>query len=111
VGQRNQYTLTVDSDIALNIYASATGERTPDSWLYGYVAMFDPFVCIYDAQRNLLFWNDEISFQDAEGDQPLFDAGLEGIELVAGIYTVEVRGAAETNAGPYVLIVESAGDE
>ena len=108
IGTRVKYILTLDVDTALNIYAKATGPRTDDAS----GMKFDPVLYIYDAEDNTLFWNDEYSIShlslDAEG---IWDAGLEGVEVAAGNYSIEVGGGGDFNAGPYTLIVESVASE
>ena len=101
-GNRVRYTLTLDSDSSLNLLVNATGLST--NVLSG--GRFDPVLYIYDAHGHLLFWNNEIAISDeVVGDG---DAGVEGIALSAGDYTVEVGGYYDFIAGPYKLVVESA---
>jgi hypothetical protein len=115
IGYRVRHTLTLDASTTLNVYANATGPRTNDES----GTTFDPMLYVYDAQGRSLFWNDEITYKDDSiyNDDPLnttigiSDAGLEGIELTAGVYTIEVGGAFDFVAGPYELIVESAVSE
>jgi hypothetical protein len=62
---------------------------------------------IYDEQGNLLFWNDEgtgLSMHKG-GEDWVFDAALETVSLNAGVYTIEVAGFVDLNAGPFALIV------
>ena len=107
--QRVRYALSLEDDTVLNIYARATGARSPESWDAG---PFDSSLVIYDAEGRLLFWNDEISLVDnTQGTLDAFDAGLEGVSLTAGSYIVEVAGSVDIIAGPYVLIVENAATE
>jgi hypothetical protein len=109
VAQRVRYTLTVDADTTLNIYVNATGLRKYGSWGSG---RFDPQLYIYDAQGNLLFWNDELSFADDSSATPeAYDAGLEQLALNAGNYFVEAAGSVDIVAGPYMLVVESVAIE
>jgi hypothetical protein len=110
VGTRVQYTLTLDADASLNLYANATGPRTDGVS----ETTFDPALYVYDAQGRSLFWNDEITYKDdAINDTTLgiFDAGLERIDLAAGVYTIEVGAALDFVSGPYELIVESAASD
>ena len=110
IGTRVKYTLTLDADTSLNLYANSTGPRTDGVS----ETTFDPALWVYDAQGRSLFWNDEITYKDdAINDTTLgiFDAGLEGIELAAGVYTIEVGAALDFVSGPYELIVESAASD
>jgi hypothetical protein len=66
---------------------------------------FDPALYVYDAEGNLLYWSNETAF----GDAALFEASIEGMELPAGSYTIEVRGFTDLISGPYELVLESAG--
>jgi hypothetical protein len=94
VGNRVQYTLTLDADVSLNLYANATGPRTNDES----GTTFDPALYVYGAQGRSLFWNDEITYNDdsiSDATIGIFDAGLEGIELAAGVYTIEVGAAVD----------------
>jgi hypothetical protein len=109
IAQRVRYTLILEDDAALNIYARATGDRYPDSWDEG---PFDSSLVIYDADGSLLFWNDELIVTDnTRRTLDAFDAGLEGVSLTAGNYIVEVAGAVDIIVGPYRLIIESAATE
>ena len=102
VGNRVRYALTLDSDSSLNFTVNATGLAT-DAASTG---RFDPVVYIYDTRGALLFWNDEIAITgELRGD---YDAGVSGIDLVAGDYTIEVGGYNDYVTGPYQLAVESA---
>jgi hypothetical protein len=110
VGNRVDYTLTLDSDASLNLYASATGPRTDDES----GTTFDPILYVYDAQGRTLYWNDESTYKDdILGDTTIgiSDAGLEGIELTAGVYIIEVGGWMDIASGPYKLTVESAAND
>jgi predicted dienelactone hydrolase len=91
-GTRMGYSLTLDAPATLNLYVNATRFSLFDSVLY---------VC--DVQGDVLFWNDELSFED--GDD--FGAGLEGLELPPGSFTLIVSGFSQ-NTGPYELVVASA---
>ena len=93
-GTRMGYSLTLDADTTLNVYANAT--RT---------YLFDPVAYILDEQGNILFWNDELSLEDNSGG--VFDAGFEGLDLSAGNYTIVVSGWSHAT-GHYDLVVESA---
>ena len=67
---------------------------------------------IYDANGDLLFWNDEGTGLSVHkgGEDGVFDAALENVPLNAGIYSVQVAGYGDFVAGPYGLIVrESPG--
>jgi len=109
VAKRVRYTLTVDADTTLNLYANAAGMRKHDSWGTG---RFDPSLYIYDAQGNLLFWNDDLNFADNFSGAPnAFDAGLEGVTLEAKTYIVEVAGSIDIISGPYTLVIESIATE
>jgi hypothetical protein len=101
MGNRVRYTLTLDADTSLNLYANPAGPRTNNRS----GMPFDPALYVYNAQGNLLYWSNETAF----GDATLFDASMEGVELTAGSYTIEVRGFADVVAGPYKLVVERAG--
>jgi hypothetical protein len=105
-GNRVSYTLTLDADTSLNLYANATGPRTNDES----GMRFDPVLYVYDAQDRSLFWNDEATYED-DVSLGISDAGMEGIELTAGVYTIEVGGFIDLITGPYELIVESATSE
>lgn len=91
-GIRMGYNLTLEADATLNFYANAA-----------YAHSFDPVLYVCDAQGDVLFWNDELNFED-EG---IFNAGLEGIALPAGSYTIVVSGFSH-RTGSYELVVESA---
>jgi hypothetical protein len=104
VAQRVKYSLTLEADMVLNTYANATGTSTAG---YASGGMFDPALYVYDAQGNLVWWNNEISWEDDLAGK--YDAGLEGIALAAGVYSIEVGSANDLTSGPYKLIVESAG--
>jgi hypothetical protein len=106
VAQRVKYTLTLEADMILNIYANATGASTAG---YGAGGMFDPSLYVYDAQGNLLWWNEELSWEDDLAGK--YDAGLEEIALTAGVYAIEVGSANDLTAGPYELIVQSAASD
>jgi hypothetical protein len=110
VANRVKYTLTLDTDASLNLYAKATGPRTDveDG------TTFDPILYVYDSQGRSLFWNDEITYKDdspADTTIGISDAGLEGIALGAGVYTIEVGGYVDYVSGPYKLMVESAASD
>jgi hypothetical protein len=94
------YTLSLDSDTRLNIDVVSTGLRTADSIQSG---LFDPMYYVYDSSGRLLFWNDERSAEDGTPN-----AGLEGVSLKAGVYTIHVGGFTDLIAGPYRLVVASA---
>jgi hypothetical protein len=106
--QRVRYTLTIDADTAVNIYLHARGTRK-NSWGSGW---FDPYLYVYDAQGNLLFWNDELTFaDDFSGKQDTYDASLEGVTLETGSYIVEAAGSSDIIAGPYMLAIENVATE
>jgi predicted dienelactone hydrolase len=103
MGTRMGYALSLDADTFLNLYANATGPRTNDRS----GARFDPVLYVLDGQGDVLFWNDEVTHDD--DFQGIWDAGLDGIELTAGSYTIVVGGFHAT--GPYELVVASAASE
>jgi hypothetical protein len=96
VGQRVQYSLSLDAKLRLNIYARATGDATA-GWDLG---IFDTMVYVYDDQGHLLFWNDDLATQAGV-------AGMEDVVLLAGDYVVEVGSFADSMVGPYELSVEA----
>jgi hypothetical protein len=106
VAQRVKYSLTLEADMVLNIYANATGTSTAG---YGSGGMFDPSLYVYDAQGNLLWWNYELSWEDDIAGK--YDAGLEGITLTAGVYPIEVGSGNDLTSGPYELIVQNAASD
>jgi hypothetical protein len=91
-GERVRYPLTLEADASLNITLSAA----PDS-------PFDAYLSVYNADGVLLSANDEASYED-EG----LDAGVTGLQLPAGNYTVEVGAFYDRTVGGYSLLVESA---
>jgi hypothetical protein len=103
LGTRLEYTLTVDTNTSLNVYANATGPRTNDQSGMSFI----PVLYIYDTQGDLLFWTEHGGI----GDDFLLDGSIEGADLTAGNYTIEVRGWGDILSGPYELIVESAAGD
>jgi hypothetical protein len=101
IGSRMRYTLTLDTATSLNLHANPAGPRTNNRS----GMPFDPALYVYDAEGNLLYWSNETAF----GDAALFEASIEGMELPAGSYTIEVRGFTDLISGPYELVLESAG--
>jgi len=59
---------------------------------------------IHDFQGKLLFWNYGFQFHSVSGNGP-----INGIDLEAGSYIVELGGVCDIQAGFYELIVEAAG--
>lgn len=101
---RTAYTLNLESDMVIDIFALGVGPRTPDS-LVG--DTFDPMLYIYDDEGNLLFWNDEgtgLSMHKG-GEDWVFDAALEVVSLKAGTYSIQVGGFSDLIGGPYAFIV------
>jgi hypothetical protein len=105
VGNRVEYSLTLDADAPVNFYARATGTATNDES----GAAFDPVLYVRDAQGEVLVWNDDftVTYRDKHDDLANFDAGLEGLTLPAGSYTIIVNGYGRST-GRYELVVESA---
>ena len=89
---RERFTLSLDTASSLNIYVKQKGGSS-----------VDPYVFIYDAQDQLLLWND-----DNHGSS---DSAIEDYELAAGTYIIEVASFADYDAGAYELRIESTDSD
>ena len=95
IGDRVGYSLTLDADSTLDVMVPATGNAAEGTLL-------DSVLYVVDASGSILFWNDELSLGD-----PTLDAGIEGLALPAGAYTLVV-GALDDEVGPFTLSVDAA---
>jgi len=102
ITQRARYTLNLDADSTLSIYAR-TGRAIASRPTLGTDNRFDPTLYVYDAQSRLRYWNDELDMSDAS-----LDAGLEGLHLPAGSYFLEVAAWLDSQAGTYTLELVNA---
>ncbi len=94
IGQRVQFTLTLDESAVVDIVQSGA-------------AWSDAFARIYDATGNILYEIDELSMDDnAEGN---YDAGWNGLELDAGTYVIEAATFIDIGTGEFTLSVSAAG--
>ncbi|MBL8134446.1 MAG: DUF4397 domain-containing protein [Anaerolineae bacterium] len=94
MGQRVQFTLTLDAPAVLDIVQS--GE-----------AGLDAFARIYSAAGDLLYEIDELSMDD-NGDG-VFDAGWNGLSLDAGTYMIEAATFIDIGTGAFTLSVSASG--
>ncbi len=101
VHSRVRYSLTIEADSTLDARVTGTGRATIPIERRG--TRFRPWMFIYDSQGNLSFWNYDINFSSASSNGP-----INGIDLEAGTYIVEVGGVWDIQAGPYELIIETA---
>ncbi len=93
MGQRVQFTLTLDAPAVLDIVQSGA------AWL-------DAFARIYDAAGNILYEADELSLEDnADG---VYDAGWNGLEFAAGTYIIEAATFVDIGTGEFTLSVTEA---
>jgi hypothetical protein len=96
MGQRVQYTLTLDANTTLDILESANDVASGA----------DAHLRIYNAAGDTIFENDELSMDDnAEG---VFDAGWFGLELDAGTYTLQAGTFIDTSTGEFTLSVSAS---
>lgn len=92
MGQRVQFTLTLDEPAILDIVQS--GE-----------AGLDAVARIYDPAGNLLYENGELTEDNAE---ETFDAGWNGLEFAAGTYIIEAGTFVDIGTGEFTLSVSAA---
>jgi hypothetical protein len=91
-GQRAGYTLTLDAPATVDVMLE---NSLPEN---------DAYLRIYDSDGELIEENDEIDFEDDD-----FSAGIEGLALEAGTYTIEAASYLDTSPGSYTLsVAESA---
>jgi hypothetical protein len=108
IGQRARYSLNLDADTTLSIYARTGRASASRPWLAA-GTRFDPALYMYDAQGRLRYWNDELDMlDDARSYDAGFDAGIEGLRLAAGSYLLEVAASVDAQAGTYTLEVATA---
>lgn len=93
MGQRVQYTLTLDTPTVLNI--TQTGESG-----------LDPFLRMYDTNGNLQRESDEITMLD--NPEGIYDAGWLDLSLEAGTYIIEAGTFIDTGTGASVVTVDLA---
>ena len=92
MGQRVQFTLTLDKPAVLDIVQSSAEE-------------LDASLRIYDSAGNMLYENDELSLTDPAG---FWDAGWNGLSLEAGTYILEAATFIDTVVGTFTLSVSAA---
>jgi hypothetical protein len=93
MGQRVQFTLTLEEPAVLDIVESGA-------------AGLDAVVRIYDPSGNLLYENGELAEEDnAEG---IGDAGWSGLELEAGTFIIEAATFIDIGTGEFALSVSAA---
>jgi hypothetical protein len=93
MGQRVQFTLTLDEPAVLDIVQSGA------AWL-------DAFARVYDPEGNILYETDELTMDDnADG---IYDAGWNGLELDAGTYIIEAATFVDVGTGAFMVTVDLA---
>lgn len=93
IGQRHAFTLTLDETTTLDVMLVAVNMQETDAYLR-----------IYDADGTLITENDELDFTDMGRD-----AGLTGLTLGPGTYTIEVASWRDVFAGEYTLVITPGG--
>jgi hypothetical protein len=94
MGQRVQFTLTLDAAATLDIVQSGEAE-------------LDAYLRLYNLAGDIIYENDELSLDDnAEG---IYDAGWNGLELEAGTYIIEAATVVDTGSGAFTLSVSAPG--
>lgn len=78
-GQRDNYTLTLDAPGIVDITMQATG-----------TGFIDPYLRVFTADGTLIALNDELAFDDTD-----LNAGIIGLELDAGIYTIQAASSED----------------
>lgn len=93
MGQRVQFTLTLDEPAVLDIVQSGA------AWL-------DAYARIYDAAGNILYETDELTMDD--NTDGIYDAGWNGLELDAGTYIIEAATFVDIGTGAFAVTVDLA---
>jgi hypothetical protein len=96
MGQRVQFTLTLDTTMTLDIVESANDVSTGA----------DATLWIYNAAGDVINENGEITMDD--NDEGVYDAGWYHLELEAGTYTIQAGTFVDIGTGDFMLtVVES----
>jgi hypothetical protein len=96
MGQRVQYTLTLEADMTLNIMLTEDDETN----------VADSYLRVYTDAGELVAENNELTTDDdADGN---WSAGIEGLTLEAGTYIIEAASAADIYPGTYTLSVSES---
>lgn len=95
MGQRVDFTLTLDSAMTLDILQAASSADGQDA-----------FLRILNSAGDTLYENDELTHEDDESGG--FDAGWQGLQLDAGTYVLEVGTFVDTRIGDFTLSVTAA---
>jgi hypothetical protein len=94
LGLRYRYTLTLKSDNVVDITLNQTKEGG------------DAYLRVYNKAGALLGENDELTLDD--NAQFIYDAGLKGLALKAGTYTIEAATFLDATPGDFTLSVNAA---